>query len=346
MKKNLTALSAALLLALVFGVHANAETLLPGADELSTTQDETYILPGLDEIAETETGPDESNAQPTETGTQIPQETVPVVTEPVSTVPTGPVVLRNDSGELRVAFNGVISDTVIPLLINDVTYVPFRAFCMQTIDGADISWDSETNTSRCESNALDIDAPFGQNYIIANGRVLYRSDANLSFANTLYVPIRSLASAIGAKVEWIEDQWCVNLLITGGPIISAEKFYNQTDLLWLARIINAESKYEPLLGKIAVGNVILNRVADANFPDTVYDVIFDCRYAVQFSPTSSSVIYNTPSEESIIAAKACLEGYTVSTEILYFMNPRLAVSDWISNNRSFVFVIGNHSFYA
>lgn len=71
----------------------------------------------------------------------IPQETVPVVTEPVSTVPTGPVVLRNDSGELRVAFNGVISDTVIPLLINDVTYVPFRAFCMQTIDGADISWD-------------------------------------------------------------------------------------------------------------------------------------------------------------------------------------------------------------
>ena len=98
-------------------------------------------------------------------------------------------------------------------------------------------------------------------------------------------------------------------------------------------------------GKIAVGNVILNRVRSKDYPNTIYGVIFDRRYGVQFSPVSNGTIYNTPSNESIIAAKICLEGYSVSTEILYFVNPKVAPNSWASKNRPYFDTIGNHAFY-
>ena len=48
---------------------------------------------------------------------------------------------------------------------------------------------------------------------------------------------------------------------------------------------------------------------------------------------------------AVIAAKICLDGYSISDEILFFMNPRIATSNWISKNRPFAFTIGNHDFY-
>jgi hypothetical protein len=49
--------------------------------------------------------------------------------------------------------------------------------------------------------------------------------------------------------------------------------------------------------------------------------------------------------DAIRAAKICLEGYTLSDSILFFMNPRLATNNWISKNRPYAFTIGNHDFY-
>jgi N-acetylmuramoyl-L-alanine amidase len=60
---------------------------------------------------------------------------------------------------------------------------------------------------------------------------------------------------------------------------------------------------------------------------------------------ASGSIYNTPSASAIVAAKICLEGYSVNRDVLYFMNPDLATNNWISNNRKFAFKIGGHSFY-
>jgi N-acetylmuramoyl-L-alanine amidase len=74
-------------------------------------------------------------------------------------------------------------------------------------------------------------------------------------------------------------------------------------------------------------------------------VIFDKKYGVQFSPVANGTIYNTPTEESIIAAKICLEGYSLSNDILYFVNPKLAPNSWMANNRPYAFTIGNHAFF-
>ena len=110
-------------------------------------------------------------------------------------------------------------------------------------------------------------------------------------------------------------------------------------------IISAEAKGESLKGQIAVGNVVLTRVRSTSYPNTIYGVIFDRKHGTQFSPVSYGTIYQTPTESSVIAAKICLEGYTLSDTILFFMNPRLATNNWISKNRPYAFTIGNHDFY-
>jgi N-acetylmuramoyl-L-alanine amidase len=126
---------------------------------------------------------------------------------------------------------------------------------------------------------------------------------------------------------------------------SAEQFYAEDAVYWLSRIISAEARGEDLRGKIAVGNVVLNRVRSTQFPNTIYGVIFDKKYGTQFAPTANGTIYNTPTADSIIAAKMCLEGYSLSSEILYFVNPQKAPNSWISKTRSHVFTVGNHAFY-
>ncbi|MBQ2468213.1 MAG: cell wall hydrolase, partial [Clostridia bacterium] len=114
----------------------------------------------------------------------------------------------------------------------------------------------------------------------------------------------------------------------------------------LSRIISAEAEGEPLEGKLAVGTVILNRVASPDYPDTIYGVIFDRQNGVQFTPAGSGTVYCDPGPDSVRAAKMCLEGYRTSGDILFFMNESIAESFWIKNNRAFAFSIGKHDFYA
>ena len=115
--------------------------------------------------------------------------------------------------------------------------------------------------------------------------------------------------------------------------------------MWLSRIIHAESRGEPIDGKIAVGNVILNRVKSHEFPNTIYNVIFDRKPSVQFEPIINGSIYNSPGKDSIKAAKHALSGTDVAGKSLYFFNPKIATSSWISKNRPYFKTIHNHDFY-
>lgn len=60
---------------------------------------------------------------------------------------------------------------------------------------------------------------------------------------------------------------------TGGLVISPEDdYYNSMELM--AKVVEAEAGNQNLLGKRMVVDVILNRVKDEEFPDTIVDVIF------------------------------------------------------------------------
>jgi N-acetylmuramoyl-L-alanine amidase len=227
----------------------------------------------------------------------------------------------------------------------DTTFVPLRKFC-NLFDGCSFSWDSKTNTATVKTKSgMTLIIQEGALYIYANGHYFYTVEAVQNWGGSLYVPIRPLARAFNANLAWNNSLRAVELQSSTGKPMVAWANYNTDDLYWLARIISAEAQGEPIKGQIAVGNVVLNRVRHKSYPNTIYGVIFDRKHGTQFSPVSFGTIYNEPSASSVIAAKICLEGYSLSNTALFFMNPRIATSNWISKNRPFAFTIGNHDFY-
>ena len=232
------------------------------------------------------------------------------------------------------------------LLINETTYIPLRAF-VDTLTDAKITYDTKNREATVTDAGLTLLVRDGSHVIYANGRALYSlTPAVVMSDGKMYIPIRTAAKIMGVSVTWSDKTRSVALAGKVSYLISGDLYYNADSLYWLSRIISAESRGEPLLGQIAVGSVVLNRMRSPLYPATIYGVIFDRRYGVQFSPVSDGSIYQSPYEASVTAAKICLEGYSVSAEILFFLEPRISTSLWIPNNRSYRFTIGNHDFYA
>lgn len=229
-------------------------------------------------------------------------------------------------------------------ILDSVTYVPLRSFS-ELFSADDISWNQYTHTATVKKGSTDINIKSNMYYIEAEGRYFYSPSPTRNIDDRIFVPIRIIAKALCVEVEWDAVRRTVMLEDSGRSLPAASDFYNANDLYWLSRIISAESAGEPLIGKIAVGNVVLNRKESRSYPNTVYGVIFDRKGGTQFTPAATGTIYKEPNAESIIAAKICLEGYSVDEAILFFMNPRIATNNWISKNRPFAFRIANHDFY-
>lgn len=121
--------------------------------------------------------------------------------------------------------------------------------------------------------------------------------------------------------------------------------YSQREYEWLARIIEAEAENQPYLGKVAVGSVVMNRVKDSWFPDTIEEVVKQRVNGVyQFTPVANGRIDRiTPSEDSYRAALAAINGEDPTHGSLYFYNPDIATSRWIFS-RPTATVIGDHTF--
>lgn len=229
-------------------------------------------------------------------------------------------------------------------IINSVTYVPLREF--SEIAGAEsVKWNAQTRTATVKRGNITLYVNDGGYYISALDRYFYTGERVLNINGRLFVPIRSLSNVFSFNVAWNAQTRTAVLTSTGKTLKSGASYYNADDLYWLSRIIFAEAGGESLAGQIAVGNVVLNRKAHPSYPNTVYGVVFDRKGGTQFTPVAIGTIYKTPSNMAVIAAKICLEGTTLSTEALFFMNPRIATSNWISRNCKFLFTIGNHDFY-
>lgn len=114
------------------------------------------------------------------------------------------------------------------------------------------------------------------------------------------------------------------------------------DVQLLARAINGEARGEPYEGQVAVGAVILNRVASSSFPNTVAGVIYQ---PGAFTAVSDGQI-NVPidSKSTVVkAARDALNGWDPSHGCLYYWNPATATSKWIWS-REIVVKIGKHNF--
>lgn len=121
--------------------------------------------------------------------------------------------------------------------------------------------------------------------------------------------------------------------------------YSKQEYEWLARIIEAEAEDEPYLGKVAVGSVVINRIQNDWFPDSIGGVIFQKSNKVyQFSPVGNGRFNRVkPSKDSYKAATDALNGVDPTDGALYFYNPKLTSDKWI-RTRSVVKEIGQHTF--
>ena len=113
-----------------------------------------------------------------------------------------------------------------------------------------------------------------------------------------------------------------------------------SDLYNLAKCIHAEARGEPYTGQVAVGAVILNRVASSKFPNTIYGVIYQ-PYA--FTCVADGQINLEPNQTAYNAARDALNGWDPTYGALYYYNPKTATSSWIWS-RKVVVTIGKHNF--
>lgn len=254
--------------------------------------------------------------------------------------PSSPV-----SGPLQVYLDGKPVDTYgLAQVTEDGILVPLRPVS-NALGATEVKYDSKDVSARVTAPGLTLYVPFGKPYFQANGRYLYTKNPITSVNQRCLVPLEELAAAFGAGVVYDAHRNRATLIPGDSPIEPGDTFYNSDDVYWLSHIIQAEAGGEPFAGKIAVGNVVLNRVADEEFPDTVKEVIFDRRGGVQFTPAYSGSVYRDPSEDSVIAAKIALEGVMIVRDGLYFASTRAAKTCWASRHYPVVAEIGGHVFF-
>ncbi|MFW6381816.1 MAG: cell wall hydrolase [Bacillota bacterium] len=109
----------------------------------------------------------------------------------------------------------------------------------------------------------------------------------------------------------------------------------------MARAIHGEARGEPLIGQVAVGAVIINRVLSPIFPNSFRDVIYQ---SGQFSAVDDGQIKLKPSETAYRAARTALQGKDPTKGALYYYNPRTASDRKWFSQREAVVTIGKHEF--
>ena len=116
--------------------------------------------------------------------------------------------------------------------------------------------------------------------------------------------------------------------------------YTSSDLYLLAKCIYAEARGESYTGQVAVGAVILNRVASSKFPNTIAGVIYQ---SGAFTAVSDGQINLEPDKTAMNAASDAMNGWDPTYGCIYYYNPAVATSSWIFGRKT-VTTIGKHVF--
>ena len=114
----------------------------------------------------------------------------------------------------------------------------------------------------------------------------------------------------------------------------------------LLKIVEAEAGCEDTEGRMLVANVVMNRVRNGNFPNTVTEVVYQRQDGTaQFSPVSDGRIDTvTVSQGTIDAVARVMNGEDISQGALFFRSVR-SRSGWFDQKLSRVLEHGNHIFY-
>ena len=124
--------------------------------------------------------------------------------------------------------------------------------------------------------------------------------------------------------------------------VQAASSGSNSDIQLLARAINGEARGEPYEGQVAIGAVILNRVKDSRFPNTIAGVIYQ---SGAFTAVADGQINQAMEDEATVmkAARDAMNGWDPTGGAVYYFNPATATNKWIWS-RPLIKTIGKHRF--
>ena len=131
----------------------------------------------------------------------------------------------------------------------------------------------------------------------------------------------------------------MGISVSGSGAGSSSK-YNNNDRYLLAKVIYAEARGESYTGQVAIAAVVLNRVEDSRFPNTVAGVIYQ---PWAFTAVNDGQINLEPNQKAYQAADDALNGWDPTYGSVYYYNPQTATSKWIFTT-TYVTQIGKHIF--
>lgn len=123
---------------------------------------------------------------------------------------------------------------------------------------------------------------------------------------------------------------------------SSASSYSNNDLYLLAKLVHSEARGEPYTGQVAVAAVVLNRVDDSRFPNTIAGVIYQ---PWAFTAINDGQFNLEPNNTAYQAARDALNGWDPTYGAVYYYNPSTATSSWIRSTKT-ITTIGRHVFSA
>lgn len=249
-------------------------------------------------------------------------------------------VITFQPGNPLMKLNGVeYRVDVAPISVNQRIYVPLR-HAAQFLH-AEVEWDEEDRAAYVLRK---------QPYILEEGETLAEVSAKLDIEEDLLLERNHhpeqdvnetglvkivIPDIMRNKIEEPEEE-------AAAETLAAEELpYSESELELLAKITMVEAGYEPYEGQLAVANVILNRVRDPRFPDTIRDVIYAPN---QFPPAHNGLLDKAEPNESVWkAVMAAARGENNVEGAVYFHNPKVS-SGGFWNRLTEVARIGNHRF--
>jgi len=115
---------------------------------------------------------------------------------------------------------------------------------------------------------------------------------------------------------------------------------NDEQIMLLSKLVAGEARGESYEGQVAVAAVVINRVKDSRFPDSLEGVIYQKN---AFSVVKKGTIYAEPTSSTYRAAQEALYGSDPTNNAIYFWNPDISTCNWINTLNPYL-RIGNHVF--
>lgn len=168
----------------------------------------------------------------------------------------------------------------------------------------------------------------------------YKGEIDGIFGSQTQSAVKSFQRNVGITVDGIAGSQTLLYLGLGGSGSTQNTQYSSSDVQLLAKVISAEARGESYEGQVAVGAVVLNRVAHPSFPDSISGVVYQ---SGAFSCVYDSNWYEPVSETSKKAAIDAINGWDPSGGAIYYYNPA-KTNDAFMHSRPIITVIGSHRF--